>query len=70
MSDFVLVGLLGIMLLVALFFTRIAVAYALCIVGFLGYAYLTNINSALTLISRDIYSVFSSYGLALVPVLL
>ncbi|MFO8032350.1 MAG: TRAP transporter large permease [Desulfohalobiaceae bacterium] len=67
MSDFVLVGLLGIMLLVALFFTRIAVAYALCIVGFLGYAYLTSIQSALSLVSRDIYSVFSSYGLALVP---
>ncbi|MFW6178936.1 MAG: TRAP transporter large permease [Desulfohalobiaceae bacterium] len=67
MNDPVLVGLLGIVLLVALFFTRIAVAYALCIAGFLGYAYLTNVQSALTLISRDIYSVFSSYGLALVP---
>ncbi|MFW6177351.1 MAG: TRAP transporter large permease [Desulfohalobiaceae bacterium] len=67
MSDVVLVGLLGIVLLIGLFFSRIAVAYALCIVGFLGYAYLTSLQSALTLVSRDIYSVFSSYGLALVP---
>jgi tripartite ATP-independent transporter DctM subunit len=67
MSDFVTVGLIGIVVLVALFFTRIAVAYALAIVGVAGYAVLTSVESALTLLSRDIYSVFSSYSLALVP---
>lgn len=67
MDHFVLTGLVGIVCLVALFFSRIAVAYALGIVGVVGYAYLTNVQSALTLISRDMYSVFSSYGLALVP---
>ena len=67
MIDFVQVGLIGIVVLVALFFTRIAVAYALAIVGVVGYAVLTGVDSALTLLSRDIFSVFSSYGLALVP---
>ncbi len=67
MGDFVTIGVLGIVFLIAFFFTRIAVAYALAIVGVVGYAVLTTPKSALTLLSRDIYSVFSSYGLALVP---
>ena len=67
MTEFTLVGLLGIVVLVAIFFTRLAVAYAMAIVGFVGYAYLINTSAALTLLSRDIYSVFSSYSLALVP---
>jgi tripartite ATP-independent transporter DctM subunit len=67
MSEFALVGLIGIVVLVAIFFTGLYVAYAMAIVGFVGYAYLINIPAALTLLSRDMYSVFSSYSLALVP---
>ncbi|WP_027370745.1 TRAP transporter large permease [Desulfovermiculus halophilus] len=67
MDSFVLTGCIGVLVLVALFFTRMAVGYALAVVGFVGYAYLTSLQSALTLLSRDIFSVFSSYELALVP---
>jgi tripartite ATP-independent transporter DctM subunit len=67
MSEFTIVGLIGIVGLVLIFFTRLAVAYAMAIVGFVGYWYLTSLPSALTLLSRDIYSQFTSYGLALVP---
>ncbi len=67
MTEFTVVGLIGIFLLIAIFFTRLAVAYAMAIIGFVGYAYLTSLSSAMTLLSRDMYSIFSSYGLALVP---
>lgn len=67
MNEFTLVGIIGILALILFFVTRIAVAYAMAIVGFLGYWYLTNINAALALLSRDMYDIFSSYGLALVP---
>jgi tripartite ATP-independent transporter DctM subunit len=67
MSEFTLVGLIGIAVLILIFFTRLFVAYAMAIVGFVGYWYLTNLQSALTLLSRDVYSQFTSYGLALVP---
>jgi tripartite ATP-independent transporter DctM subunit len=67
MNEFFVTGLIGIFILLAFFFTRIAVAYAMAIVGFVGYWYLTNLHSALTLLSRDVYSQFTSYGLALVP---
>ena len=67
MSEFTIVGLVGIGVLLLLFFTRLAVAYAMAMVGFAGYWYLTNLRAALTLLSRDFYDIFSSYGLALVP---
>ena len=67
MNEYTLVGLIGITSLILLFFTRLAVAYAMGIVGFVGYWYLTNFRAAMSLLSRDMYDVFSSYGLALVP---
>jgi len=67
MNEFVMAGFVGITVLILFFFTRIAVAYAMAIVGFLGYWYLTNLTAALSVLSRDMFDVFSSYGLALVP---
>jgi tripartite ATP-independent transporter DctM subunit len=67
MSEFTLAGIVGTILLIVVFFTRMPVAYAMGVVGFLGYSYLTNLNAGLTLISRDLYSIFSSYGLTLIP---
>ncbi len=67
MNEYTLVGIFGIAVLIALFFTRLAVAYAMAVVGFAGYGYLTNFKAALSLLSRDMFDVFSSYSLALVP---
>ena len=67
MNEYTLVGLIGITTLILIFFTRLAVAYAMGIVGFVGYWYLTNFRAAVSLLSRDMYDVFSSYALALVP---
>ena len=67
MSDFIIVGIVGTVILILVFFTRMPVAYAMGVVGFLGYSYLTNVNAGLKLISRDLYSIFSSYGLTLIP---
>ncbi len=65
--DFVTWGILGIIVLLILFFLQVPVAYALAIVGVIGYSILTSPDAALNLLSRDLYGVFSSYGLALVP---
>lgn len=67
MSEFTIVGIIGILLLIILFFTRMAVAYVMAIVGFLGYSYLTNLKAGMKLLAIDIFSVFSSYGLTLIP---
>lgn len=61
------IGLLGTVLLVALFFTRMPVAYVMTLVGFLGFSYIRSLNAGLNLLARDIYDVFSSYGLTVIP---
>ena len=61
------VGIIGIGLLVVLFLLRMPVAFAMALVGFVGFAYLTNPQAALGLLGRDIFDSFSSYPLSVIP---
>ena len=65
--DPTLVGIIGISLMVIIFFTRMPVAYVMTLLGFLGFAYMISIPGGLALLSRSIYEVFSSYGLTTIP---
>ena len=60
-------GIVGIALLVLLFLLRMPVAFAMFLVGFTGFAYLTTPEAALSLIARDIFEEFSSYPLTVIP---
>ncbi len=62
-----LVGALGLVVLSVLFFSRIPVAYVMALVGFLGFAVLRGWEPGLNLLARDMYSVFSSHGLTVIP---
>ena len=66
MSD-VTVGIIGLFSVLILFLTGIEIAFAMAIVGFLGFSYLVNVNAALNLIAKDFFDTFSSYGLTVVP---
>jgi len=61
------VGLLGTLLLVLAFFSRMPVAYVMTLVGFVGFSYLRGGSAGLALLSRDFYDVYSSYGLTIIP---
>jgi C4-dicarboxylate transporter, DctM subunit len=61
------IGLIGIVVLVAMFFTRMPVAYVMTLVGFLGFSYLKGWQPGLKLLVRDMYQIFSSEGLAVIP---
>jgi C4-dicarboxylate transporter DctM subunit len=67
MNEFTLVGIIGIVFLIVMLFTGRAVAYVMALVGFIGFSYLTNLKAGLRLLSTDVFSVFSSYGLTLIP---
>ena len=43
------------------------VAYVMTLVGFVGFAVQVNGEAALRLLARDFYSVYSSYGLTIIP---
>jgi C4-dicarboxylate transporter DctM subunit len=60
-------GFIGIVVLVALFLLRMPVAFAMALVGIVGFAYLTGPEAALNLLGIDIFDQFSSYPLSVIP---
>ena len=61
-------GLSGIALLfMVMFFFRIPVGFAMAIVGFLGYWYLTTLEAALAMSRANFWTIFSSYGVTVIP---
>jgi tripartite ATP-independent transporter DctM subunit len=62
------VGLIGIVvLLLMLFFLRMPVGFAMGIVGFLGFWHVINLKAALGMLGSEVWGVFSSYGLTVIP---
>jgi C4-dicarboxylate transporter DctM subunit len=62
-----LAGMIGIALLVFLFLLRVPVAFAMAIVGLVGFAYLSDAHSALILLAQDVYETLSNYPLSVIP---
>src|SRR4030042_582882 len=60
------VGVIGIFVLVLLFLIRVPVALAMAMVGFAGFASLSNPQAALSILARDIFEQFSSYPLTVI----
>ncbi|MFC1942592.1 TRAP transporter large permease [Chloroflexota bacterium] len=65
--DIAIVGILGFVILLTLFFMGVPVAFAMAIVGFLGFAYVVNFGAAFSLLSIEILADFSSYQFTVVP---
>ena len=65
--DPTLIGIIGIIIMLALFMTRMPVAYVMTLVGFVGFSFMISTKGGLNLLSRNIYEAFSSYGLTTVP---
>jgi TRAP-type mannitol/chloroaromatic compound transport system permease large subunit len=61
------VGIVGIAIMVLIFFSRMPVAYVMTLIGFLGFSFMVSLKGGLNLLSRNIYEVFSSYGLTTIP---
>jgi tripartite ATP-independent transporter DctM subunit len=47
--------------------TGIELAFAIGIIGFLGYAYLVSFTGAFHLLAKDFFDTFASYGLTVIP---
>ena len=60
-------GLLGIAFLFALLASSMPVAFAMTLVGLVGFAVVVNVPAALNVMVTDYYDVFSSYGLTVIP---
>lgn len=63
-----IVGVTGIAVMFAtLFLLRIPAAFTMAIVGFAGVVYVTSLKAALGMIGADMWNIFSSYGLTVIP---
>jgi tripartite ATP-independent transporter DctM subunit len=60
-------GIAGIGLLIFLFLFRMPVAFAMAFAGLIGFAYLSDVESALTLLAQDIFETLSAYPLSVIP---
>lgn len=63
----VVVGILGLIAVLILFLTGIELAFAMIVIGFLGFGYLMSWEAALNLLAKDFFDVFSTYGFTVVP---
>ncbi|MCJ7494193.1 MAG: TRAP transporter large permease [Deltaproteobacteria bacterium] len=63
----VVAGIIGLILVLALFFTGIELGFAMALVGFVGFSYIVSTKAALNLLAKDIFDVFSSYGFTVIP---
>jgi len=63
----VMAGLIGLALVLALFFTGIELGFAMAMVGFLGFSYVVSFKAGLNLLAKDVFEVLSSYGFTVIP---
>jgi len=61
------IGIIGIAILIVLLFSNMPVGFVMGFLGFLGFSYVVNVDAGLALLARDVWDVFSSYGLTVIP---
>ena len=66
MNEFV-IGIIGLVVLLLLFSTGIELGFAMALVGFAGFGYLSGFPAALSLLSRDVFDVITNYGYTVFP---
>jgi len=63
-----LVGIAGVAaLMLLLFVLGMPVSFAMALVGFCGFSYITTVTAGVNMVSSEIWSVFSNYGLTVIP---
>lgn len=61
------IGIIGIAVLVFLLFSRMPVGFVMALVGVVGFGLLVSFDAAFNLMVKDIFSVFGSYSLTVIP---
>ncbi len=63
----VMVGIIGLCIVLLLFLTGIELAFAMILIGFLGFGYLISFSAAFNLLAKDVFDVFNSYSFTVIP---
>lgn len=62
------IGIIGLVLLLAMFLTGMELGFSMAMLGFLGFSYIISVKAGLGLLAQDFFDVFTSYGFTVVPV--
>jgi C4-dicarboxylate transporter DctM subunit len=60
-------GIIGIIILVFLLYSKMPVGFAMGFLGLMGFSYVVTFEAGLNLLARDVWDVFSSYNLTVIP---
>jgi tripartite ATP-independent transporter DctM subunit len=63
----VTMGIVATLILMGLFLTGIELAFAMALIGLLGYTYLTTFSAACNLLASDFFDTFTAYSLTVIP---
>jgi C4-dicarboxylate transporter, DctM subunit len=63
----IMIGIVGLVVVLLLFFTGIELGFAMAVVGFLGFSYVVSFKAGLNLLAKDVFEVLSSYGFTVIP---
>lgn len=61
------VGIIGIVVMLAIFMTKMPVAFVMTLVGFVGFGCLISFSGSMTMLPSNFYDSFSSYELTTIP---
>ena len=61
------VGIIGLLCLFVFIFSRMPVGFIMAVIGFIGFAYLVSFDAAMNLMAVDLFEVFGSYSLTVIP---
>jgi len=62
-----LIGIIGLAFLLLLFPTGIELGFAMAMVGFVGFSILVSPQAAMSMLAKDFFDVFCSYGYTVIP---
>lgn len=62
----ILVGIIGILVFFVLIIMRMPIAYAMALVGFAGFSFLTSVTVGFDMVAKEIFNTLSSYNLSVI----
>jgi tripartite ATP-independent transporter DctM subunit len=62
------IGIFGLLILLAVFLTGLELGVSMGVIGFLGYCLIVSTKAGLSMVAQDIYDTFSTYGFTVIPV--
>jgi len=65
--SFTMAGIVGLALLFVLIFSKMPVGFLMALLGVVGFSYLVTVDAALNLMAKDLFDVFGSYSLTVIP---